>query len=234
MAAQNQEVIVANDLWKTYRLGKIDYPALRGISFKADRGEFIALVGPSGSGKSTLLNLFGALDRPTKGQVLIDGIDISKLSDDKLADLRNKKLGFIFQTFNLLAYMSAADNVEVPLIARGVSGKERREKALELLAMVGLKGFEKNRPSELSGGQQQRVAVARALMNEPKILLADEPTGNLDSKSANEIISILNTLNKKQGVTILMVTHNLQLTNYCHRVCYIKDGQLEKEIVQNV
>jgi len=233
MVAQNQEVIVANDLWKIYRLGKIEYPALRGISLRVKRGEFIALVGPSGSGKSTLLNLFGALDRPTKGQVLIDGVDISRLSDDRLAELRNKKLGFVFQTFNLLAYMSAADNVEVPLIASGKPSRVRREKASEVLALVGLKGFELNKPSELSGGQQQRVAIARALTNDPKIILADEPTGNLDSKSAAEIIGILNTLNKKNGVTVIMVTHNLQLTKYCHRVWWLKDGILEKEVVQN-
>jgi len=233
MVAQNQEVIVANDLWKIYRLGKIEYPALRGISLRVKRGEFIALVGPSGSGKSTLLNLFGALDRPTKGQVLIDGVDISRLSDDRLAELRNKKLGFVFQTFNLLAYMSAADNVEVPLIASGKPSRVRREKASEVLALVGLKGFELSKPSELSGGQQQRVAIARALTNDPKIILADEPTGNLDSKSAAEIIGILNTLNKKNGVTVIMVTHNLQLTKYCHRVWWLKDGILEKEVVQN-
>jgi putative ABC transport system ATP-binding protein len=233
MAAQNQEVIVANDLWKIYRLGKIEYPALRGVSLKVNRGEFIALVGPSGSGKSTLLNLFGALDRPTKGQVLIDGVDISRLSDNQLAELRNKKLSFVFQTFNLLAYMSAADNVEVPLIASGKPSRVRREKALEVLALVGLKGFELNKPSELSGGQQQRVAIARALTNDPKIILADEPTGNLDSKSAAEIIGILNTLNKNNGVTVIMVTHNLQLTKYCHRVWWLRDGVLEKEVVQN-
>jgi putative ABC transport system ATP-binding protein len=234
IATQSQEVIVANDLWKIYRLGKIEYPALRGVSLKVKRGEFIALVGPSGSGKSTLLNLFGALDRPTKGQVLIDGVDISQLNDDKLAELRNRKLGFVFQTFNLLNYMSALDNVEVPLIAFGVSSNTREKKAQEVLSQVGLKGFELNKPSELSGGQQQRVAIARALTNDPKIILADEPTGNLDSKSAAEIIGILNTLNKKSGVTIIMVTHNLQLTQYCHRIWWLKDGMLEKEVEQNV
>jgi putative ABC transport system ATP-binding protein len=234
MATQNQEVIVANDLWKIYRLGKIDYPALSGISLKVRRGEFIALVGPSGSGKSTLLNLFGALDRPTKGQVIIDGVDISKLSDNELAEIRNRKLGFVFQTFNLLSYMTAVDNVEVPLLVRNMSNSERRKKALQMLAAVGLEGRENSRPSELSGGQQQRVAVARALTNDPSIILADEPTGNLDSKSATEIINVLKMLNRDHGVSIVMVTHNLQLTTPCHRVWYIKDGQLEKEVVQNV
>ncbi len=216
-----------------YRLGKIDYPALRGISLRVRKGEFIALVGPSGSGKSTLLNLFGALDRPTKGQVLIDGVNISRLSDDNLAELRNEKLGFVFQTFNLLTYMNAVDNVEVPLVAASVPPGSRREKSMTVLEMVGLKGFERNRPTELSGGQQQRVAIARALTNDPKIILADEPTGNLDSKSASEIISILNTLNKENEVTVVMVTHNLELTENCNRILYLRDGQLEKEEILN-
>jgi putative ABC transport system ATP-binding protein len=230
---QTSDVIVAKDLWKIYKLGKIDYPALRGISITVKRGEFTALVGPSGSGKSTLLNLFGALDRPTRGQVLIDGVDISKLSDDKLADLRNQKLGFIFQTFNLLPYISAADNVEVPLLARSLGSKERRVKSTELLTRVGLADKLHNKPSELSGGQQQRVAVARALANDPQIILADEPTGNLDSKSADEIINILQDLNREHKVSILMVTHNLLLTEFCHRVLYMKDGQLEKEVIKH-
>lgn len=230
---EKQWIITTIDLWKIYKSGKIEYPALRGINMKIRKGEFIAIVGPSGSGKSTLLNLLGALDRPTKGKVIIDGIDISKLKSNELAELRNKKLGFIFQTFNLIPYMSALDNVEVPMIASGVPPKERKERARKLLELVGLKGFEKNRPSELSGGQQQRVAIARALVNNPQIILADEPTGNLDSKSANEIIEILHDLNKK-GVTIIFVTHNLNLIKYCHRVFWLKDGLIEKEVEQNV
>ncbi|MEM3365248.1 MAG: ABC transporter ATP-binding protein [Candidatus Methanomethyliaceae archaeon] len=226
-------VIVAIDLWKIYRLGKVEYPALRGINMQIRRGEFVAVVGPSGSGKSTLLNLFGALDRPTRGKVIIDGVEISTLRSDQLAELRNKKLGFVFQTFNLIPYMSAIDNVEVPMVASGVSPRVRRARAMELLAMVGLKGFEKNRPNELSGGQQQRVAIARALANDPQILLADEPTGNLDSKSAAEVIEVLHNLNKK-GVTIIMVTHNLNLIRYCHRVLWMKDGLVEKEVEQSV
>ncbi|MBC7113129.1 MAG: ABC transporter ATP-binding protein [Candidatus Methanomethyliales bacterium] len=197
------------------------------------RGEFVAIVGPSGSGKSTLLNLFGALDRPTRGKVIIDGVEISALKGDELAKLRNKKLGFVFQTFNLIPYMSALDNVEVPMIASGLSPKERRTRAEELLALVGLKGFERNRPNELSGGQQQRVAIARALANDPQIILADEPTGNLDSKSADEVIEVLHNLNNR-GVTIIMVTHNLNLIKYCHRVLWMKDGLVEKEVEQNV
>ncbi len=231
--AQNEEVIIAKDLWKVYRLGRIDYPALQGISLGVTKGEFIGLVGPSGSGKSTLLNLFGALDRPTKGLVLIDGANISKLSDDKLAELRNRKLGFVFQTFNLLSYMTATENVELPLMACNISSKERRKKAHRLLSMIGLEDKEGNKPSELSGGQQQRVAVARALVNDPKIILADEPTGNLDSKSSQEIIDILKVLNREQGVSIIMVTHNLELTKYCHRIWYLRDGRIEKEVTQN-
>ncbi|MEM2093868.1 MAG: ABC transporter ATP-binding protein [Candidatus Bathyarchaeia archaeon] len=228
-----KEVITAIDLWKIYRLGRIDYPALRGVTLSVYEGEYIALVGPSGSGKSTLLNLFGALDRPTKGVVLIDGADISKLSDDRLAELRNKKLGFVFQNFNLIPYMTAEDNVELPLMASNIGIRERKRKAREVLAMVGLEGRESSRPSELSGGQQQRVAVARALVNDPKIILADEPTGNLDSKSSEEIIEILRMLNMNYGVSIVMVTHNLELTRYCHRIWYLRDGKIEREVVQN-
>jgi len=229
----SDSVITAIDLWKIYRLGKVEYPALRGINMRIRRGEFVAVVGPSGSGKSTLLNLFGALDRPTRGKVIIDGVEISALKSDELAELRNKKLGFVFQTFNLIPYMSALDNVEVPMIAPGLPPKERRARAMELLALVGLKGFEKNRPNELSGGQQQRVAIARALANDPQIILADEPTGNLDSKSATEVIEILHKLNKR-GVTIVMVTHNLGLIKYCHRVLWMKDGLVDKEVEQSV
>ncbi len=226
-------IIAAIDLWKIYRLGKVEYPALRGINMQIKKGEFVAVVGPSGSGKSTLLNLFGALDRPTRGKVIIDGVDISGLNSDKLAELRNKKLGFVFQTFNLIQYLSALDNVELPMIASGTSPRERRYRAMELLSIVGLKDFEKNRPPELSGGQQQRVAIARALANDPQIILADEPTGNLDSKAAAEVIEVLHNLNMR-GVTIIMVTHNLALIKYCHRVLWMKDGLVEKEVEQNV
>ncbi len=229
MAAENAS-IEAKDLWKIYRLGKIEYPALRGLSVVIARGEFVAIVGPSGSGKSTLLNMFGALDRPTRGTVLIEGRDISRMSDDRLAELRNEKIGFVFQTFNLLPYMSALENVEVPMIAEGVQRKMRQEKAMGLLERVGLKGLENNRPGELSGGQQQRVAIARALANDPQIIMADEPTGNLDSQSSAEIIEILHALNEEKSVTVVMVTHNLLLTKYCHRTLYVKDGVIEKVV----
>lgn len=225
-------MIVTKDLWKIYPMGRLEFAALQGVTLRARKGEFIAIVGPSGSGKSTILNLLGALDRPSKGNVWIDGTDISRLSDNSLADLRNRKVGFIFQTFNLLSYMSASDNVEVPLIASGMTSQARMARSYELLAMVGLKGFEKNRPSMLSGGQQQRVAIARALANKPPILLADEPTGNLDSKSAAEVIEILRDLNSK-GATIIMVTHNMELTKFCHRIWYMRDGSIEKEVVRH-
>ncbi|MEM4478597.1 MAG: ABC transporter ATP-binding protein [Candidatus Methanomethylicaceae archaeon] len=230
----NEEIIIeAIDLWKIYRTGKIEYPALRGVNLKIKKGEFVAIVGPSGSGKSTLLNLLGALDRPTKGKVIVDGIDISKLNNNQLAELRNKKIGFIFQTFNLIPYMNALENVEVPMIAAKINSKERRNRAMQLLSIVGLEQFYKNRPSELSGGQQQRVAIARALINNPKIILADEPTGNLDSKSAYEIMEVLKKLNNN-GSTIILVTHNLQLIKYCDRVLFMKDGNIEKEEIINV
>ena len=228
------EVIKAIDLVKIYRLGKIEFPALRGVNIGIKQGDFLAIAGPSGSGKSTLMNLFGALDRPTKGSVLIDGVDISTLNADGLAILRNRKLGFVFQTFNLLTYLNALQNVEVPLVAAGVPGLERIKKAKETLARVGLEGFERNRPTELSGGQQQRVAVARALINDPKIILADEPTGNLDSESSRNLMDIFHRLNSESGVSIIMVTHNLELTNYCNRVIMVRDGLIEREINNNV
>ncbi len=228
------EVIKAIDLVKIYRLGKIEFPALRGVNIAIKQGDFLAIAGPSGSGKSTLMNLFGALDRPTKGSVLIDGVDISTLNADGLAILRNRKLGFVFQTFNLLTYLNALQNVEVPLVAAGIPGLERIKKAKETLARVGLEGFERNRPTELSGGQQQRVAVARALINDPKIILADEPTGNLDSESSRNLMDIFHRLNSESGVSIIMVTHNLELTNYCNRVIMVRDGLIEREINNNV
>jgi putative ABC transport system ATP-binding protein len=233
LALETQDIIVTRDLWKIYQMGKLEYAALQGVDLKAKMGEFISLVGPSGSGKSTLLNLIGALDRPSRGNVWIDGVDISSLNDNNLAMLRNRKIGFVFQTFNLLAYMSASDNVEVPLIASGMAAPERCARSYELLSLVGLKGFEKNKPNMLSGGQQQRVAIARALANKPPILLADEPTGNLDSKSAAEVMEILRNLNSN-GVTVIMVTHNMELTKFSHRIWYILDGKVEKEVVHRV
>ena len=233
MKNSQYSVIKTVDLQKIYSLGKIDYPALRGVNIDIKQGEFVAIVGPSGSGKSTLLNLFGALDRPTKGNVFIDGIDISKLSENDLASVRNKKMGFVFQTFNLLNYLNSIQNIEVPLVAANIPSPVRLRKASETLERVGLKGYERNRPTELSGGQQQRVAVARALVNDPKIILADEPTGNLDSESSRNLIEVFHKLNSESGVTIIMVTHNLDLTNYCNRVIMVRDGLIEKEVYKN-
>lgn len=217
-------------LQKTYKTGKLEYQALKGVSFSVRRGEFAAIVGPSGSGKSTLMNILGTLDRPTKGEVYIDGIPVAKMNDNEYASLRNSKLGFVFQAFNLVAYLTAAENVELPLIPNGVQPSLRRKKALELLDSLGLEGKGDLRPTELSGGEQQRVAVARALVNQPAMILADEPTGNLDSKSAENVVSILRTISEGRGVTVLMITHNMELTKWCHRIFFIRDGLLEKEV----
>ncbi|MEM2017500.1 MAG: ABC transporter ATP-binding protein [Nitrososphaerota archaeon] len=223
-------VIELIDLKKTYYANGIPTSALRGVNLKVMNGEFLAIVGPSGSGKSTLLNMIGALDRPTSGRVLIDGIDITRLSDDGLAELRNKKIGFIFQTYNLLARIPVLRNVELPLIVRGVSPQERRIKALKALEEVGLKDKAFKKPTQLSGGEQQRVAIARALVSDPKIILADEPTGNLDSANSKIIAELFRDLNSK-GRTIVMVTHNMEMASYARRIIYLRDGLIEKEVI---
>ncbi|MCL7401347.1 MAG: ABC transporter ATP-binding protein [Thaumarchaeota archaeon] len=221
-------IIELIDVKKVYVSDGVPTEAMRGISFKVTKGEFIAVVGPSGSGKSTLLHLIGGLDRPTSGRILIGGNDINKLSDDKLAELRNEKIGFVFQFYNLVPYLPVIKNVELPLIVKGVSSQERRERVLKLLEEVGLKDKAFTRPTRLSGGEQQRVAIARALINNPEILLADEPTGNLDSKNSIMIAELFRRLNDK-GRTILMVTHNLLVASYAKRILYIRDGLIEKE-----
>jgi len=221
-------IIELIDVKKVYVSDGVPTEALRGISFKVTKGEFIAVVGPSGSGKSTLLHLVGGLDRPTSGRVLIGGNDINKLSDDKLAELRNEKIGFIFQLYNLVPYLSVIKNIELPLIVKGVFSQERRERVLKLLEEVGLKDKAFTRPTRLSGGEQQRVAIARALINNPEILLADEPTGNLDSKSSIMIAELFRKLNDR-GRTIVMVTHNLEVASYAKRILYIRDGLIERE-----
>ena len=223
------------DVYKDYVVGPIVVHALRGVSLKVKRGEFVAIMGPSGSGKSTLLNLLGALDKPTKGKILIDGIDISKLSDDELAEFRNKKIGFIFQAYNLINRTKVLRNVEMPSIVAGIPKKERIEKAKKLLKIVGLDESTFNRrPIYLSGGQQQRVAIARALMNDPTIILADEPTGNLDSKTGKEVMNYLRMLNEKLGVTIVVVTHDRSVAEMADRILHIKDGKIVKEEVLRV
>jgi putative ABC transport system ATP-binding protein len=217
------------DVTKVYRVGHTDYPALKGINLKIDRGEFVAIMGPSGSGKSTLLNLIGALDRPTSGRVIIDGIDLRKLSEDKLALLRNRKLGFIYQSFNLIQRLTSIENVEMPLISRGMPEKIRRSKSLKMLSAVGLGSKANKRPAELSGGEQQRVAIARALVTLPALVIADEPTGNLDSKTTSEVVDQFVQVNKQFGTTILVVTHNPDIAERTQHVISIRDGLVEKE-----
>ncbi|MEM3552451.1 MAG: ABC transporter ATP-binding protein [Candidatus Bathyarchaeia archaeon] len=223
-------IIEVFNLEKIYSIGSVKVYALKGINLSIKKGEFIAVVGPSGCGKSTLLNLLGALDKPTKGKIIVDGIDITQLTDKQLAKFRNLKVGFIFQSYNLINRSSVLKNVELPAIVSGVPAKIRRMKALTLLKLVGLEEKVYRKPMELSGGEQQRVAIARALINDPAIILADEPTGNLDSKTGNEIIQLLTKINKERNATIVMVTHNLELANKTDKIIWLKDGQIEKII----
>jgi len=226
----SEYVVEVIDVKKDYIVGPIVVHALRGLTMKIRRGEFVAIMGPSGSGKSTLLNLIGALDRPTAGKIIIDGVDISTLTEDELAEFRNKKIGFIFQQFNLITRTTVLRNVELPAIVAGIPPKERRKRALELLKLVGLTEKEAmRRPVYLSGGQQQRVAIVRALMNNPSIILADEPTGNLDSKTGAEIVRILRELNEKFGTTIIVVTHDKDVAKAADRILYIRDGVIVGE-----
>jgi putative ABC transport system ATP-binding protein len=218
-------VIEAIDLVKTYRMGTVLVEALRGVSFKIRRGEILSIMGPSGSGKSTLMNILGCLDRPTRGEYILDGEKISGLKDDQLASIRNRRVGFVFQSFNLLPRQSALSNVELPMRYSG-SQKGRKERARSALEAVGLKDRVTHRPSELSGGQQQRVAIARALVNDPSILMADEPTGNLDSKSGKEIMELILTLNRERGTTVIIVTHDPRVAEQTQRVIRLMDGLL--------
>src|SRR3954452_14002828 len=217
---------------KTYQTGEMEVHAVRGVSLEIHRGEFVALMGSSGSGKSTLMNMLGCLDRPTAGRYLLDGHDVSSLSRDQLADVRNQKLGFVFQSFNLLARTSAIENVELPLLygTRRFTNTELRERADRVLAQVGLAGRGDHHPSQLSGGQQQRVAIARALINDPEVLLADEPTGNLDSRTSVEVMEIFQRLNDK-GITIVMVTHEPDIASYARRNIVMKDGLVRSDII---
>ncbi|HMB45508.1 MAG TPA: ABC transporter ATP-binding protein [Candidatus Methanoperedens sp.] len=211
---------------KSYKLGKTNVPVLNDINLTINEGEFAAIMGPSGSGKSTLMNLIGCLDRPTSGKILITGMDVSKLSDIELARIRGKRIGFVFQTFNLISRLSAQKNVEMPMVYQDVPGKTREKRAKVLLEMLGLSERARHKPPELSGGQRQRVAIARALANEPEIILADEPTGNLDSKTGQEIMQIFDKLHV-DGRTILMVTHDAELARNCDRIIRLKDGMIE-------
>lgn len=221
-------VLEADDLTRTYGGGReaITY-ALRGVSFKVFENEFVAIIGPSGSGKSTLLNLIGALDRPSSGKVLIDGVDISKLSNAELARIRNRKIGFVFQSFNLINRISARENVELPMMVYGVSPKVRRERAMSLLTRLGIAEKAQRRPTELSGGEQQRVAVARALSPNPRLILADEPTGNLDTRNTDLMMDLFVELNEKEGKTIVLITHNVDVAKRAKKVVSIRDGKIE-------
>ncbi len=223
--------VEAIDLVKVYRVGKREVWALRGLNLKVKEGEFLAVVGPSGSGKSTLLNLIGALDRPTSGAVLVDGIDTSKLSDSELSRFRNEKIGFVFQSFNLINRISVIRNVELPAVVKGTPKDVRERRARELLEEVGLGDKIYMKPLELSGGEQQRVAIARALINNPRFILADEPTGNLDSVTSKEIYRLLRRLNRMHGTTVIVVTHDLELAQECDRIVYLRDGKVEREVI---
>jgi putative ABC transport system ATP-binding protein len=225
------ESIVVKRVYKTYHSESIEVKALEDISFKLYRGEFAAIVGPSGSGKSTLMHIMGTIDRPTSGEVYIDGTATSKMKGDELADFRNKKLGFIFQSYNLVNGLTALENVELPLLMGKTSAAERRKSAAALLTQLGLHDRLRLKPNQLSGGQQQRVAVARALINKPALILADEPTGNLDTRSKEEVMKMLQSIVRETNVTIVMVTHDPETTRHCDRVIYIKDGRLEKNEV---
>lgn len=223
-------MIELKDITKTYRMGEVDICALCGISLRVNPGELIAVMGPSGSGKSTLMNIIGCLDRPTGGTYFFEEKEISAMTDDELAHVRNAKIGFVFQSFNLLSRFNALKNVEMPLIYSGLSLHARRERAIPVLEKVGLGDRMYHKPNELSGGQQQRVAIARALVNNPPLLLADEPTGNLDSRSGAEILTILADLNR-QGVTIIVVTHDQNVAERCKRIINLKDGQITDDKV---
>jgi putative ABC transport system ATP-binding protein len=224
----NECVISATDLTKVYQMGEVEVRALDGVSICINRGEVVAIMGPSGSGKSTLMNILGCLDTPTDGEYLLDGEAVSNLKDDQLASIRNRKVGFIFQNFNLLPRATAQSNVELPMRYAGVT-TERSARATDALTLVGLGDRTRHKPTELSGGQQQRVAIARALVNDPAIIMADEPTGNLDSKSGKEIMELLLTLNRERGTTLIIVTHDSDVASQTHRIIRLRDGKVEME-----
>ncbi len=220
------KIIELKEVWKIYKMDEVDFPALQGMNLEVNKGEFLAVIGPSGSGKSTALNAIGALDIPTKGVIYLDEKDISKLSESELAQIRGKKIGFVFQSFHLIPSLSALENVALPMTFQRIQVAERMRKAKELLISVGLGDKLNNLPSQLSGGQSQRVAIARALANNPEVILADEPTGNLDSKTGVEILNLLKNLNKKEGKTLIVVTHDEKIAKEADRIAYLQDGKV--------
>jgi putative ABC transport system ATP-binding protein len=226
---ETKPVIELDHIHKIYTMGDVEVHALRGVSLTIRQGEFVAIMGASGSGKSTTMNIIGCLDRPTRGTYILDGQDVSEMSKDERADIRCQKIGFVFQGFNLLSRTSALENVELPMLYANVEGAERHRRAMEALTSVGLAGREQNHPNQLSGGQQQRVAVARALVNHPALILADEPTGNLDSRTSIEVMEIFQRLNREQGITLVLVTHEPDIAQYADRVVVFKDGKIKKD-----
>ena len=225
-------MIDVRELTKIYQVGDFTVPALTGVSLAIHKGEFVSIMGPSGSGKSTFMNILGCLDQPSSGRYLLDGIDVSDFSKDELADIRNRKMGFVFQGFNLLPRASAQENVELPMLYRGITAGERHRRAREALAKLGLEGREHHLPNQLSGGQQQRVAIARALVNEAPLLFADEPTGNLDTKTSVEIMELLTRLNREGGITLVVVTHETDIAAFSKRVIRFVDGKMVSDIRQ--
>src|SRR2546427_1497964 len=227
--AQTPPVIQLENIHKSHTMGAVQVPARRGVTLLIRDGDFVAIMGASGSGKSTTMNIVGCLDRPTKGTYIRDGQDVSEMSKDERADIRSRKIGFVFQGFNLLSRTSALENIELPMLYAGTSGAQRHQRAMAALSAVGLAGREQNHPNQLSGGQQQRVAVARALVNDPALILADEPTGNLDSRTSIEVLEIFQRLNRERGMTIVLVTHEAEIAQYAQRVVVFKDGKIRKD-----
>jgi len=222
-------IIELRDVWKIYQMGKVEVNALRGMNFVVKKNEFVSIMGPSGSGKSTAVNMVGCLDIPTKGDVYLDGKNIARLPESTLAQIRGRKIGFIFQTFNLIPTLTAKENIILPMIFQGIPAEKREKRAEKLLRLVQLEERMNHRPAELSGGEQQRVAIARSLANDPDVILADEPTGNLDSKTGRIVMDFLKDLNKKEGKTIVMVTHDAELAKHADRIAYLKDGVIIKQ-----
>ena len=226
----NADIVQVENVWKVYDTGAVKVEALRGLNMTVKRGEMIAVMGPSGCGKTTLLNCVSGLDDLSKGRVLVEGQDLAKMSDDRKSEFRARRMGFIFQAYNLLPVLSAQENVELPVLLAGVPEREARVKAVEALKMVGLEEWKKHKPSELSGGQEQRVTIARALVNKPAIVWADEPTGNLDSENSQEIIKLLRNLNKEYGLTLVLVSHDPSIAQQTDRIVHMRNGQIEREV----